>query len=113
MNIRSVRKSTKSLRRSQWFGGLLAALALWCAPSLRAEDAFYRVPLAGLGLAEGVLHMHAPILRPAEPGFLTPAMQPYASLDGEGEVYVGDVHFEPWLAGDHPDHPYQDSFLAV
>jgi hypothetical protein len=63
----------------------------------RAEDAYYQVPVSGLKLTEGTL---------PEPGRswsgsrwqLLPATQPYAVLDGQGEVYIGNPGGDmPWM----------------
>jgi hypothetical protein len=60
-----------------------------------AKDVCFQVPLTSLKLTEGSLP--AP-----EPGAMSfdwrrqPLFQPYAVLDGEGEVYVSGPGFNPW-----------------
>jgi hypothetical protein len=68
------------------------------AAAAKADDAFYRVPLADLKLTEGELP-------PDEEGYhfrtieRVAAMQPYASLDGDGEAYLEFQTVRPrWAA---------------
>ena len=62
------------------------------------EDAYFHLPIAGLTFAEGTL--------PGQPNptgwhrwQTLPAFQPYAVLDGEGEVYIGGESLQPWNLG--------------
>ncbi len=61
-----------------------------------AEDAFYNIPLASLKLTEGTLPVAAGWS--ARRWQFEPAMEPYAVLDGPGEVFVGGGPSpRPWL----------------
>ena len=66
--------------------GLVAALML-STGAARAEDAFYRVPLADIPAAQEVLSQPR---QPPDWRTLNRSqwIRPYAALNGEGEVYV-------------------------
>ena len=87
-----------------------ASFALLCAHSLRAEDAFYRVPLANLTFTEGSLPAQTNHDRMDWRDLSARTTQSYAVLDGEGEVYVGGLTFQPWMPA---PEPYREGFLAI
>lgn len=71
---------------SRWF--VIFALAT-IAPQARAEDAFYRMPLADLKLTEGKLSDAEGGVEKKRPTFdVRYAMQPRVVLDGQGEAYI-------------------------
>lgn len=71
---------------SRWF--IIFALAT-IAPQARAEDAFYRTPLADLKLTEGKLSDAEGGVEEKRPTFDARfAMQPRVVLDGQGEAYI-------------------------
>lgn len=90
-----------------------AALALMWANSLRAEDAYYHIPLEKLNITEGALPKadNSRRVRPVDFG-LVGIMQPYAAIVGDGEVYTGGSTMMPWM-GMEPRGLYGDAFLAV
>jgi hypothetical protein len=73
-----------------------------------AEDVYYHVPLTSLTFTEGKL--------PTETAYtgtawqMADSMQPYAVLDGPGEVFVGGETVFRWT---QPGQAYRNSFLAV
>jgi len=73
-----------------------------------AEDAFFHVPLTSLTFIEGALPTGS---TPKMFDFqLFPVFQPYAALDGEGEVYIGGESLRPWTP---PERLYSNSILAA
>ncbi len=100
----------RSASRMRWLGiaaGLLVALALAMVNSACAADAFYKVPLTKLNLQGGVLPTTSPAGLSAPAAF---AMQPYATLEGEGEAYFGGLSLEPWMA---PTLNSDTAFLVI
>ena len=86
---------------------LLAFLA--CSSSLAlAEDTYYHVPLTSLTLLEGKLP--AKFEWSGSAWQRVDAMQPYAVLDGGGEVFLGGEALRPWGS---PDRAYQGAVLAL
>src|SRR2546427_11624815 len=65
-----------------------STLILLLAPAAWAEDSFFHLPIASLTFSEGALPA-----RSESSNFrrwqTLPALQPYAVLDGEGEVFIG------------------------
>src|SRR5438552_873681 len=79
------------------------------ATAASAEDSYYHLPVISLTLVEGTLPERS------TPGDvrrwqMLPAFQPYAVLDGEGEVYVGVENLQPW---DTRNRSYEDSVVAM
>ena len=78
---------------------ILAALTFVTAASsgALAEDFYFHIPFRALQITEGKLPIdsHAP----SERWQLLPAMNPYAVLDGGGEVYIGGDSLQPWVSG--------------
>jgi hypothetical protein len=71
--------------------------ALLSASPAVAEDAYYAIPLGELNVTDGELPERPQGVGQAFPasGFLpwnAAWNWPYATLDGEGEAYVGNVH---------------------
>jgi len=90
---------------------ICAALVWLFGQSLRAEDVYYHIPLNSLRFTDGALPMDAANDAPGRTDFsLAQARQPYASLDGEGEIYVGGETFMRWTPA---REFYRGSFLAV
>lgn len=76
---------------------LIAAVVLVSAGTARAEDAFFRVNVRALELTEGELPDWDPGDVPWRPrAQLREALQPYAILDADGEIYVSA---EPFRSG--------------
>jgi hypothetical protein len=79
---------------------LLAALLLFSGSISWAEDSYYHVPLNSLTLTEGSF--------PTRPDWNVPnwekaeAMEPYAVLDGDGEVYLSGEPLRPWSPPNQP-----------
>ncbi len=73
-----------------------------------AEDAYFHETISSLTLVEGALPSGS------EPRSFdwqkAPAFQPYAVLDGDGEVYIGGDNLEPWRP---PDQAYRSATLAA
>src|SRR5687767_1199052 len=78
---------------------ILAALTFLMAASsgALAGDFYFHIPFRALQITEGKLptDSHAP----SERWQLLPAMNPYAVLDGGGEVYIGGDSLQPWITG--------------
>jgi hypothetical protein len=77
------------------------------AMAAQGEDAYYQVRFVDMNFTEGALP------KERTPGFSRSwlagqAMEPYAVLDAEGDVFIGGATFEPWMQGN-----YQDEILAV
>jgi hypothetical protein len=73
-----------------------------------AEDAYYRVPLTSLKLTEGQLPTRQEWTGSAWEK--AEALQPYAVIDGDGEVYVGGEALQSW---GQPGRLFQNMTLAV
>jgi hypothetical protein len=96
--------------RKNWQLWVLAGLLALTAGSNRAEDTFFHSPVSSLQFLDGKLPESIdPTDFRKQTAFL-PVMQPYAVLDGEGEIYVGGQRFEPWGMA---RSLYQDMFVAV
>src|SRR5690348_8728774 len=88
---------------------LSVLLALPAANAARAEDVYYNIRFADLTFTQGALPKHASGTvgkhwRTAE------TFQPYAVLDGAGEVYPTGAAVERWTP---PDQLYQQGTLAI
>src|SRR2546426_176884 len=91
----------KIMNSKNW---LFAALTMTLIPSaLFAEDAYYHLPINSLNFTEGALPARG---EPANYRHWQtwPALQPYAVLDGGGEVYLDGESFTPWTPGDRQNH---------
>src|SRR3989442_9439140 len=86
-----------------------STLILLLAPAAWAEDSFFHLPIASLTFSEGALPA-----RSESSNFrrwqTLPALQPYAVLDGEGEVFIGGDGLQPWSP---PGRLYENSPHAV
>src|SRR6267378_361653 len=92
------------MRLRQLAVGLLALSRTLCL----AEEAYYHVPLTSLTLSGGTLVSNFQCSGPAWK--LDEALQPYAVLDGDGEVFIGGETIRPWS---RPETVYQKALLAV
>jgi hypothetical protein len=70
-----------------------ASLALFAASTIRAADAYYQIPISSLKLTEGSLAGTAAAIPPRVWRPMQ-VIQPYATLDGAGEIYVS-ASFSP------------------
>jgi hypothetical protein len=86
---------------------LLTFCTVSCSVTL-AEDAYYSIPLTSLKLVEGHLPSSFNWSRSAWENAET--SQPYAVVDGEGEVYVGSEALQPWGS---PGRAFQNMTLAI
>jgi len=89
---------------------VVLATVMFIAATALAEDAFYSVPLTELSLTEGQLPRGDARAVRLDDHLLAGAAQPYAFLDGEGEVYVNCEPLRPWSrAADI----YQGALVAI
>jgi hypothetical protein len=87
---------------------LASASITLLAHSALAVDAFFHIPVPSLTFTEGALPTgSAPRKFDLQ---LFPAFQPYAALDGEGEVFIGGETLMPWSP---PERLYSNSILAA
>jgi len=86
---------------------LLSFIVLSCTGAL-ADDAYYQVPLTSLTLVEG--KWPEPSRWSGSTWQMLEALQPYAVLDGQGEVYVSGETMRPWGP---PGQSYQNSRLSL
>ena len=93
--------SMKALRLALALFVLGSSLAL-------AEDAYYHIALPSLTLVEGSLPDHYEWR--GHSWEMAEALQPYAVLDGEGEVFVSGQTFQPWAPA---GQSYGNMFLAL
>lgn len=92
--------------KTQYLSAILVFLSSGLAWS---QDVYYRVPLTSLTLTEGKLPAEAAPTRSSH-WEMRESLQPYAVLDGAGEVFVGGEPLRPW---NPPGQAYQNSFLVV
>ena len=87
---------------------LLSTLFTSLGAAVLAEDTYYHETISSLTFIEGALPVGA------EPRNFdwqrAPLFQPYAVLDGEGEVYVGGDNLGPWRP---PDQVYRSATLVA
>jgi hypothetical protein len=77
----------------------LAAIVIAQMATAAAEDSFYRVPLADLKLTDGEMPSDDEEHRPWRSWERVQALQPYTTLDGEGEAYLEFQTVRPrWAA---------------
>lgn len=88
---------------------LASTLLVLFSQAAVTEDAYFHLPIAALTFAEGTL--------PGQPNpaglrrwQTFPAFQPYAVLDGEGEVYIGGESLQPWDLG---SRFYDNTTIAI
>ncbi len=86
-----------------------STLILLLAPAAWAEDIFFHLPIASLTFSEGALPARSDSSNFRRWQTL-PALQPYAVLDGEGEVYIGGEGLQPWSP---PGRLYENTTIAI
>src|ERR1051326_2257278 len=95
------------MRTIKCFFLLTGVITTVSAFEARAEDAYYRVPLASLKLTEGTL----PVLPEGALAWsgrhwgMRPDNSPYAVLDGAGEVFVSAPMRGPFVSLDDASEP--------
>ena len=96
--------STSPVIRIAKGGCLSLALVALLGQAALAADVYYSRRVSSVTFTEGAL----PTV--ATPGKIEwqvfPAFQPYAVLDGEGEVYIGGENLAPW-------GPPQEYYLSL
>ena len=74
-----------------------------------AEDAYYHVAIASLTFTEGTLPAR-PESSPLRRWQTIPAFQPYAILDGPGEVFISGERLQAW---ELPNRLFENSVIAI
>ena len=88
---------------------LASALIARLAQTGFAEEAFYRLPITSLTFTEGTLPAR-PELSNSRRWQIVPAFEPYAILDGPGEVYIGGESLQRWNL---PNSLYENAIIAI
>src|SRR6266550_6826555 len=83
-------------------------IALLAQPGF-TEESYYHLPITSLTLVEGTLPARAELSN-SRRWQTVPAFQPYAILDGPGEVYIGGESLRPWNL---PSSLYENAIIAI